>query len=333
MVFSLWMILPLYPAPAHSAEVTIKWDANTEPKLAGYRIHYGLKSQSYDQMVDVGNRTQHTLQWLMDETTYYFAITAYDVYGNESPFSREIQWTSVSPWTPREPRIAEGLLSFYTFSERGGATVFDRSPRGQPLDLDVLDLSAVQWTEGGLTIRSPTMIVSHHAAAKITDAVRQSNEITLEAWIRPANTRQNGPARIITLSSDPHHRNFTLGQGVFGGSSSVYDVRFRSTATSSNGEPSLTSPHNSLTAQLTHVVYTRNSSGTTRIFLDGNLVQSGRTGGTLSNWDRSMRLTLGNEVCDEDRSWLGEYRLMAIYDRALSHEEIVQNFLAGSDGW
>ena len=63
---------------AHSAQVTLAWDPNTEPDLAGYRIHYGLLSDQYSSSVDVGNRTSYTLSNLGDGKTYYFAATAYD---------------------------------------------------------------------------------------------------------------------------------------------------------------------------------------------------------------------------------------------------------------
>ncbi len=61
--------------------------------------------------------------------------------------------------------------------------------------------------------------------------------MTIEAWVKPANTTQSGPARIVTLSRDPGSRNFTLGQ-----KAGAYEVRFRTTSTSANGEPALSSP-------------------------------------------------------------------------------------------
>jgi len=64
-----------------------------------------------------------------------------------------------------------------------------------------------------------------------------TNAITIEVWIKPANTTQAGPARIVTVSKDPGQRNFTLGQ-----KGSAYEVRLRTTSTSPNGEPSLSSP-------------------------------------------------------------------------------------------
>lgn len=40
----------------------------------------------------------------------------------------------------------------------------------------------------------------------------RSGEITILLWVRPGNTTQRGPARIVTFSKDPWERNFTIGQ-------------------------------------------------------------------------------------------------------------------------
>ena len=57
---------------------------------------------------------------------------------------------------------------------------------------------------------------------KLVDAVTKSNEISIEAWVKPENTSQNGSARIVSLSADPGQRNFTLSQDA-----ARYDVRLR----------------------------------------------------------------------------------------------------------
>jgi glycopeptide antibiotics resistance protein len=46
----------------------------------------------------------------------------------------------------------------------------------------------------------------------MSEKIRQTSEFTLCTTIATADIKQKGPARIITLSSDPYHRNFTLGQ-------------------------------------------------------------------------------------------------------------------------
>jgi hypothetical protein len=51
--------------------------------------------------------------------------------------------------------------------------------------------------------------------------------------------------------------------------------------------------------------------------------------GSLSNWNDRFPLILANEPSG-DRPWLGTFHLAAIYGRALSSEEVEQNFEAGS---
>jgi hypothetical protein len=83
-------------------------------------------------------------------------------------------------------------------------------------------------------ITKPALIASSEPATKLIEAVKRSKAFTIEAWIKPENTTQAGPARIVTVSQDFGGRNVTLGQ--LGG---AYEVRFRTTATSPNGEPAL----------------------------------------------------------------------------------------------
>jgi hypothetical protein len=76
------------------------------------------------------------------------------------------------------------------------------------------------------------------------------------------------------------------------------------------------------------VVYTRDASGEARIYVNGVERGSGTVGGDFSNWNESYRLALTNELT-EDRPWLGEFHLVAIFNRALSQDEVSQNFNAG----
>jgi hypothetical protein len=227
--------------------------------------------------------------------------------------------------------VTDSLQVLYSFEEGSGTTVHDVSGVGVALDLHVSDGTAITWVAGGLSIDSSTIVASTGPAGKLIDAAQTSDEITIEAWVQPANTTQDGPARIVTLSQDPYNRNFTLGQGLWGSQpSALYDVRLRTTATSDNGTPSLSSPDGSLTADLTHVVYTRDASGAATIYVDGVQRAIRTVDGDFSNWDESCRLALANELTG-DRPWLGEFYLVAIYNRALSQTEVGQNFEAGPD--
>ncbi len=83
--------------PTYSA--TLSWqapstnaDGSPITDLAGYKIYYGTSSRQYTNSSDVGSNTTGTIQGL-SAGTYYFAVTAYDSYGNESGYSNEVTKT------------------------------------------------------------------------------------------------------------------------------------------------------------------------------------------------------------------------------------------------
>jgi hypothetical protein len=80
---------------AFAAAVRLTWESNMESDLAGYRVYYGTSSHSYTDTKDVGLSTTTDINGVINGTTYYFAISAYDTSGNESLLSEEI--TAVIP--------------------------------------------------------------------------------------------------------------------------------------------------------------------------------------------------------------------------------------------
>jgi hypothetical protein len=78
---------------ADAGTVSLGWDANTEPDLAGYRLYYGISPRSegaYTQTVPINNKNATTWELSLPSGTYYFALTAVDFVGNESGFSNEV---------------------------------------------------------------------------------------------------------------------------------------------------------------------------------------------------------------------------------------------------
>ena len=130
-------------------------------------------------------------------------------------------------------RVHEGLLALYDFRLAKGEMVKDRSGAGQPLHLKIENPKNIRRSEGGLEIRGQTLVRSVKPASKISNAVKRSAAITLEAWVRPGNKKQEGPARIVTISGNSTNRNITLGQ-----EEDRYDARFEP-LTSNNGLPLL----------------------------------------------------------------------------------------------
>src|SRR6476619_3301703 len=100
-------------AAAGADSVTLAWDANPQPDIAGYRVKYGTASREYTQTLEVGTATRATVSDLGVGTTYFFAVTAYNAADMESKPSNEVSFT-----VPRfQNSIYNGLVTPDTGTE------------------------------------------------------------------------------------------------------------------------------------------------------------------------------------------------------------------------
>lgn len=230
-------------------------------------------------------------------------------------------------------RAEDGLVSLYLFNEGIGLTVNDSSPNGEPMNLIIEDPGAVEWGPGYLETTGVNQVATEGPAEKIIQACKASNELTVEGWVKTSDIGQNGPARMITCSIDASNRNFTLGQGRFGAGGDRFEMRYRTT---DNNEWQVDTLNGTFSEALTHVVWTRAADGAvaayvnnrpeTTVFQGGDSIEE--VTGDFSNWDDSYRFGVGNEI-SAPRQWLGQFYLVALYDKALSADEVSQNYNAG----
>jgi hypothetical protein len=267
-------------------------------------------------VVPLGERAEFTLRFSEPMDTTYSPMvritTQADAVINASP--------SVAP---PDNRVKDGLLALYTFDEGAGDTVYDRSGAGEALDLAIASTANVGWVEGGLSINNSTILLTTGPAAKILDGCKASNEITMEAWLRPEDNTQGGPARIATISAGLNARNVTLEQD-----GADYEARLRTTTNSTNGAPEVSAAGAVDAALLQHVIFTRNATGDVTIYVNQAVRATADIAGDFSTWAGNYKLAVGNEL-SQNRPWRGELFLLAIYDRALSAAEVAQNFEAG----
>jgi hypothetical protein len=104
-------ILPLiFPPAARGAQsVSLAWNADTAPDVAGYVLYAGANSTNYTTRLNVGTNTTITVTGLKEGSTDYFAVTAYNSAGIESPTSTQISY------------LVPGLLVLNNSSTNGNA--------------------------------------------------------------------------------------------------------------------------------------------------------------------------------------------------------------------
>ena len=237
-------------------------------------------------------------------------------------------------------RVTDGLVALFSFREDGGVVVHDTAPGGDQLELvmerapapdgdgGVLDVATsgptIAWTAPGMSVEGRVLIASTVNATKIQSQCAASGEITVEAWAKPASLGQGGPARIVTMSSTGSvpSRNFTLGQD-----GDHYIFRLRDDGI--DGGVVQHSSDGGVALALTQIAVTARANDAMTFWIDGARTSYALPKGKFDF--QAFRLALANEIdgFTSERLWRGNYRLVAIYCRALSEAELRQNRQAG----
>jgi hypothetical protein len=107
------------PAVVLLPQATLSWNASADAGVVGYNLYYGNAPSSYQNEIPGGTNLSTTVTGLVFGLTYYFAVTAADVCGNESDFSNEIFFTA-APQTMElrfdVPADGHQLPTNFTFS-------------------------------------------------------------------------------------------------------------------------------------------------------------------------------------------------------------------------
>ncbi len=224
-------------------------------------------------------------------------------------------------------------IALWKFAEGSGSVALDTSRVGPTMNLALS--GDVGWVSGG-----GLEFTGGKASSNATDSRKLYNELasgsgmqqySIESWLIPANTTQEGPARILSYSSGTGARNFMLGQVMY---NYVYRNRSVNPLVSTNGEPALVTADadEDLQAMLQHVVLTYDQTRGRRIFVDGVFTDDVDevAPALLVSWDPGYTFAVGNETSN-NRAWHGIVKLVAIYEDILTQEQITQNFLAGAN--
>lgn len=96
-----------------AAQVTLAWDASTDPAVNAYSVYWGVGTRNYTNHVDVPGRTNTsvTISNILLGVTYYFAATCMATNGLESDFSVEVSYFVPSkPNAPQNFRMTNVVL-------------------------------------------------------------------------------------------------------------------------------------------------------------------------------------------------------------------------------
>jgi len=223
-------------------------------------------------------------------------------------------------------RYDADTIAKYEFQTGSGYVAYDTSGVDPSADLTIT--GNVTWAGGwGINVGAGGKAqATTSSSSKIYSLIQATGEFSVEAWVAPALVAVD-KSYMVSYSGGDTTRNFTLGQ-----TNQNYDFMMRSSNSDLNGMMQLATPTAALDLQasLQHVVLTYDPVNGRQIYVNGvsTGVADPQKGGTISNWDNTFALVLGNEVSG-DRSWQGLIKFVAIHSRALTATQIMQNYNAG----
>lgn len=222
---------------------------------------------------------------------------------------------------PPKPNRVGGEDAVYKFGGIPGPDVPDTSGNGYNLTL--LDPANVTFSPAGATVNAPTAFTTASPPTALMTKCAQSKELTIEAWVTPATlTPDPNSARVVALALDPANSNFNLRQ-----QDATWVTRLRTNASDAAGNPELVAAQ-PVTTNTQHVVFTRDVAGQAMMYVDGVAGPAESRGLTFNNWILSYNLTVAN-IASLNRPWLGTLHLVAVYCKALTPAEVMQNYAAG----
>lgn len=138
--------------PGECTKLVLKWNANPETDIAGYRIYYRpYGAASYTNIIDAGNTTTYILQDtlmtpLLNGVTYEVAVAAYDYAGNSSPLSAAIHGTAYPADTTPNDTTAPSPPPIISATSTSGSVKITWSPSSSA---DVAGYNVYRSTDNG----------------------------------------------------------------------------------------------------------------------------------------------------------------------------------------
>lgn len=322
-----------YLVKAKKNDVTLRGNVTVNPRRPPRMISASLEGNNrillmFDEPVDISkakfglaSKNKIIKKSLADGNKSVVIQLESEVKQNDTIFIKQIRDAAQAPNTMPDtsaeikthkwPFNDNGLL--FNWSGKNG--VYTNLPELFSINADgkaAYDNNYSMITKGGL-------FIAPELGDYLTTSITKTNQLTIELVIRTDSINQEGPARILTLSSSPRSRNFTIGQ-----SNNRIVLRLRTPQTGLNGSNPEIDLCSIDAGKPLHLIVAY-SPGKLACYADGKtVVNTNSIQGDFSNWG-TQEFAIGNELT-KDRTWHGAVDGISIYNRAMSAEEALLNY-------
>ena len=184
-----------------AGSVTVAWQPNTDANVMGYNVYIGGASGVYTNTISVASATNAVVSGLVQGANYYFAVTAYDDSGLESPFSNEASY-AVPLDVANQPPTLDPLGNLALNQNAGAQTVnLSGISSGAASEIQTLTVTAVSSNPALI----PTPAVSYGSAnttgtLTFAPASNASGTATITVTVNDGQAQNNTVTRTFTVT-------------------------------------------------------------------------------------------------------------------------------------
>lgn len=229
-------------------------------------------------------------------------------------------------------RYEANQIALYEFKTGSGSTIVDVSGVSPSLNLELSGLEGTDYEwQGSYGMRFNTGAAKAQSetdpANKLQQLISSTGEYSIEMWLVPGSVAQDNTT-IVSYEFNSNLRNFMVGQDMYAYES--YNRNVDPGTSAAAGPRLLTDGNDDAATALQHVVVTYDQTNGRQIYVNGTVrtLADPDPIDSLSNWATGYSLVLGNDTAN-GRAWNGTIRLLSIHNRALTGDQIRQNFDVG----
>ncbi|HLG57346.1 MAG TPA: putative Ig domain-containing protein [Vicinamibacterales bacterium] len=185
VVLTSFLLTLVAPRLAAADILTLMWDANPAPEVAGYIAHVGTQSGTYTQHFDVGQGTAFTFSSAVAGQRYCFAVSAYIAGPTEGPNSAE-----VCGYSNTRPVLVNPGARQSTLGQASSLQLSGSDPDGQAVTYGATGLPSglSLMPSTGFISGTPTSAGSYTVTATVSDGVLNASQAFTWTIVAPDTT-------------------------------------------------------------------------------------------------------------------------------------------------
>ena len=229
-------------------------------------------------------------------------------------------------------RYEANQIALYEFKTGSGTTIVDVSGVSPSVNLELTGIEGTDYEwQGSYGMKFNTGAAKAQSetdpANKLQQLISSTGEYSVEMWLVPGSVADDNTT-IVSYEFNTNLRNFMIGQDMY-----AYESYNRNAAPATGADATprlLTDGDDDAATSLQHVVVTYDQNNGRQIYVNGTVrtLADPDTIDNLTNWATGYSLVVGNDTAN-GRAWNGTMRLLSIHNRALTSEQILQNFDIG----